>query len=247
MKPFPLLTLIFLLAGCAPAPATPRPPASATAIHVSITVQPSVTPAPTGTFTPPAPTALPRYFTEEFDGALPAWSVLQSNGGTPPQTSIQDGALSFELGAPYQWAYAIVGDQSYDNVRLDALAQSAGTLPDGLGLLCRYSEDNGWYEFNISGDGTYSVLFGQWLSEGVADYTPVAADRSEYLKHGAEKNEIGLACQDNTLLLYLNGKLFRKLDVSRFGLQAGKLGLAVASFENTPVLISFDWLKVSQP
>ena len=87
----------------------------------------------------------------------------------------------------------------------------------------------------------------QWLSEGVADYTPVAADRSEYLKHGAEKNEIGLACQDNALLLYLNGKLFRKLDVSRFGLQAGKLGLAVASFENTPVLISFDWLKVRQP
>jgi hypothetical protein len=247
MKQFPLLTLIFLLGACAPAPVPPLPPASPTPAPVSITAQPSVTPAPTGTFTPPAPTALPRFFAEEFDGALPAWSVLQSNGSTAPQTAIQDGALSFELGVPYQWAYAIVGSQSYDDVRLDALAQSTGTVPDALGLFCRYSEDNGWYEFNISGDGTYSVLFGQWLSEGVAEYTPVAADSSEYLKHGAQKNEIGLVCQDDTLLLYLNGKLFRKLDVSRFGLQRGKLGLAVASFENTPVLISFDWLKVSQP
>ena len=75
----------------------------------------------------------------------------------------------------------------------------------------------------------------------------VASAVSEYVNLGGEKNEIGLACQEDTLWLYLNGKLFRKLDVSRFGLQEGRLGLAAASFENLPVTAAFDWVRVSEP
>ncbi|HEY6073159.1 MAG TPA: hypothetical protein VIV15_07150, partial [Anaerolineales bacterium] len=78
-------------------------------------------------------------------------------------------------------------------------------------------------------------------------YTPIASAASEYIKPGAEQNEVGLDCQEDILWLYLNGKLFRKLDVSRFGLGQGRLGLAVSSFENLPVIAAFDWLTVSEP
>jgi hypothetical protein len=245
MKIALLLIPALLLSACGSeaVPLMPTATMTSTAVATRIpqTNQPTITPLP------PTPTALPRFFTEEFEGVPPDWSILQSNSASETGTRIDDGALFFELGHPYQWTYAIIGTQEYSDVRIDVMVQSRGTSPEALGVLCRYSEANGWYEFNIGSDGTYSVLFGQWLDEGVAQYSPIAADASIYLKPGGEQNEVGLACQEDTLWLYLNGKLFRKLDVSRFGLTQGKLGLAAASFENIPVIGAFDWLKVSKP
>ncbi len=63
------------------------------------------------------------------------------------------------------------------------------------------------------------------LADGIAQYTPIATDSTEYLQAGNLNYEIGLTCQENTLLLYINGKLFRKLDVTRYGLTEGKIGI----------------------
>ena len=245
--PLTLLLLALLLSACTPAAPAATPTVEASATLPAPSVTPSLTPEPTATSVPASPTPLPRFFTEEFDGAAPAWSLLQSNGEAPPATRLQDGALILDITEPNQWTYTILGAEEYTGSRLDARVQSRGTGPEALGLICRYSEANGWYEFNISSDGTYSVLFGQWLAEGIATYSPIAAADSEYLNRGGEANEIGLVCQEDTLWLYLNGKLFRKLDVERFGLKSGRLGLAAASFQNLPVTAAFDWVKVSQP
>jgi hypothetical protein len=238
--------LALLIAACQPALPPPVTPA-VTATLTFIIPGPTSTPRPIATFTPAPPTPLPRFFTEEFEGALPGWSMLQSNADSVPRTRLEEGALIVDMERPYQWAYIILGTEEYGEARLDALVQSRGTGPEALGLICRYSEANGWYEFNISSDGSYNVLFGQWLEQGLATYAPIASADSEYLQRGAEKNEIGLACQEDTLWLYLNGKLFRKLDVSRFGLKEGRLGLAIASFENLPVTAAIDWVRVSAP
>jgi hypothetical protein len=239
-----LLPLVLAACGRAPIPviASATPSASATP-----PATPTQTLEPTPIATAISPTPLPRFFTEEFDGALPAWSVLQSNREGAPDTRIDGGALVFELNQAYQWTYAIIGAQEYTDVRVDAVLQSRGTGPDAIGVLCRYSEANGWYEFNVSSDGSYSVLFGQWLKEGIASYAPIASDYSQYLQPGGAQNEIGLGCEGDTLWLYLNGKLFRKLDVSRFGLTMGRLGLSAASFENVPVIAAFDRVRVSAP
>ena len=45
---------------------------------------------------------------------------------------------------------------------------------------------------------------------GSQQYTPIAVESTEYLKAGNLSYEIGLTCQDNTLLPHINGKLFRK-------------------------------------
>jgi hypothetical protein len=39
----------------------------------------------------------------------------------------------------------------------------------------------------------------------------------------------------------------RNLEVSHYNRASGKIGVAAASFENIPVIASFDWVKVSQP
>jgi hypothetical protein len=57
---------------------------------------------------------------------------------------------------------------------------------------------------------------------------------------------IGLTCQDNTLLPHINGKLFRKVDVTRYGLTEGKIGVNASSFDEVPMIATFDWVRVEE-
>ena len=82
--------------------------------------------------------------------------------------------------------------------------------------------------------------------EGIACYTPILNDTSERIETGNSANEIGLDCYENIVQLYINGKLIRKLNVAHIGLTGGKVGLSLASFEEAPVILSFDWVEVSQ-
>jgi hypothetical protein len=114
-------------------------------------------------------------------------------------------------------------------------------------LICNYSDQDGWFEYNVSTDGTYNVLYGKWLSTGVADYLPVLNGSSNRIQQSGADQQIGITCSNGTLALYVDEQLIRNVDVSHYGLTGGKIGLTASSFENTPVIASFDWVKVSQP
>ncbi len=217
-----------------PSPIAPSqtPPKPATAAL-------TFTPAPTDTSTP-----FPMYFTEEFNSDLNAWESFQTGGSGSPTVRIENSFLRIDIPSPNTWYYAILNIHDYSNVTVSAKIDGN---PDGsIGLVCYYNESKGWYEFNVASDGTYGVLFGQWLAEDIAQYTPIATDTSSYLEAGGLDYEISMACQANDLLLYVNGTLFRKLDVSRYGLTDGKIGITTSSFGETPMTSFFDWVKVSE-
>jgi len=245
-----LLIGLFLLAGCQSATLEPTPAPSATSTRIiptaePATITPTIIPSPTATVTPLPPE---RYFTEEFGLALAHWSTLYASGDfSRVEILNSDSTLTFELYDPITWIYAIYGPFEYESVHLETRVESRGSENNSMGLVCHYNEQDGWYEFNISNDGTYAVIYGQWLAEGVANYTPIITDTSEQIETGNAVNEIGLDCYENILQLYVNGKVIRSLNVERFGLTSGKVGLALASFEEAPVILSYDWVKVSEP
>jgi hypothetical protein len=242
---------LFLFLGClaltvACQNTTSTPQAEATPMAATMTPPPPVT--ATQTFTPAptaSPTPVPLFFTEEFNTDLGAWVSFQTGGAESPKVNLENDLLRIDFPAPNTWYYAIHNAHEYSDVFVSA--KFLGTSAGSIGLICDYSESNGWYEFNIASDGTYSVLFGQWLAQGIAQYTPIANKSTEYLHPGKLDYEIGLTCQENTLLLYINGKLFRKLDVTHYGLVKGKIGINASSFEETPMTVTFDWVTVSEP
>jgi len=246
-KKYSLLTIfigITFLTACTTSPffspqveLTSQPAATQTS---PATATQTLTPAPTFT-----PTPVPLFFTEDFNTDLGAWASFQTGGAEAPTVKLENDFLRIDFPTPNVWYYAIHNAHEYSGVFVSA--KFLGTPTGSLGVICNYSESNGWYEFNLASDGTYSVLLGQWLAEGIAQYTPIAIDTSEYLKAGKLDYEIGLTCQDNTLLLHINGKLFRKLDVSRYGLTEGKIGINASSFEETPMIATFDWVNVEEP
>ncbi len=209
------------------------------------TITPTHIPLPTATVTPRPPE---RYFIEEFDTVPSTWSTLYASGDSSRVEILnEDSKLTFEIYTPVTWMYAIYGAFEYEGVYIETRVESLGSEVNSMGLVCHYNEQDGWYEFNISNDGSYHMLHGQWLAEGIATYMPVLDDISNRIVTGNSVNEIGMGCYEDTVQLYINGELTRNLNVAHIGLTGGKVGLSLGSFEDVPVILSFDWVKVSEP
>lgn len=238
--------LIFITA-CQPATATPElffptstPPASATPIPATFTPEPTLTASP-------SPTPFPRLFTNEFDSSLDGWVILQAGNEAVPHIKSENSNLILQMDSAYTWLYALYGAQDYSNVRVDTQFTNRALTPSSAGLICRYSEANGWFEYNVSTDGKYNVLYGRWLSVGIPEYLPIVDGFSRDILPSGTTQKIGLECLDTTLFLYLDDTLLRQVDVSRYELTDGKVGVSASSYENVPIMVGLDWVTVSEP
>lgn len=246
MKKILLGCLLFLTA-CQPAAAsTPVAPLFPTATFsptpMPVTVTPAFTPTLEFTATP-----FPRLFTDEFDGSLAGWTILQAGSDAAPNVRTENSKLILQMDSPYTWAYALYGAQDYQDIRVEAQFANQAGSPASIGLICRYSETEGWLEYNVSTDGTYNVLRGKWLASGIADYLPIVNGSSSAIQPSGAVQQIGLICSGTTLSFSIDQNVIRTIDISRYKLAEGKVGIAAASFENAPVIAAFDWVKVSEP
>lgn len=245
-----LLGCIFLLAACQPAVATPT---SGSLLSPTAALPPTQTPVPLTDTPVPTPTLeftltpLPRLFTNEFDSPLAGWVILQTGNDAAPKVNAENSSLILQMDTPFTWVYAVYGAQEYGDIRIDARFTNQAGSPASIGLICRYSETDGWLEYNVYSDRTYNVLYGQWLANGIADYLPVLSASSKAILPSGSSQEIGLICSGATLSLLIDQIVIRSVDVSRFELAGGRVGVTASSFENTPVIAAFDWLKVSEP
>lgn len=246
LRPIYLLLIVLAISSASCAAPTPQP--TLTLSHPTATR--SATPASTATSAVPSATATvppaPRFFTEEFNAKPAYWSFLQvDNGQAALSPGTRDGFLVFDLPSPNEWAYAMYGGNNYTDVTVEAETQFRTDGDGSVGLVCRYDEQAGWYEFNIYADHTYQLLFGQWLAQGVARYTPLYQATSDQIQ--ADTNQIGLRCQGNALTPFINGVQTRTWQELKYGLQSGKVGLAASSFEDSPFTVAFDWARVTEP
>lgn len=250
MKKF-LIGCLLLITACQPANSTPTQRQDPNPLFPTGTLPPTpipatVTPQPTPTleFTP---TPFPRLFTNEFDSSLAGWVILQAGSDSAPNIKTESSNLILQMDSPFTWVYAIYGAQDYDDIRIDTQFANQAGSPSSIGLICRYSETDGWLEYNVSTDKTYNVLYGKWLSNGVADYLPVLSGSSNAIQPSGAPQEIGMICSGTVVSLFVDQTIIRNVDVSRYELTSGKVGIAASSFENTPVIAAFNWVKVSDP
>ena len=241
-----LIGCLFLVTACQPAIPTlaplPTPTETPPPTPIPATVPPESTSTPETSATP-----LPRFFTNEFDSSLAGWAILQANTDVVPIIRTENSNLILQLDFPFTWFYGFYGAQEYSNVRVDAQFQNRAGGPSSIGLMCRYSEDGGWFEFNVSTDGTYNLLYGKWLTVGIADYLPITDGSSKAIQPSGATQQIGLICSDTTLSLLVNETILRRVDVEHYELTEGQVGITASSFENAPIIAAFDWVKVSEP
>lgn len=246
MKKILLIGCLILITACQTETPTPKPSSFPTATLPPTPVSVTNTPEPTPTLEP-TPTPLPRFFTQEFDSSFAGWVILQAGKETIPNIAIENGTLRFQMDSPYAWLYALYGAEDYADVHVETEFVNSALSPASIGLVCRYSETDGWFEFNVSTDKTYSVLYGRWLDTGIADYLPIMGGSSKEIGQSGETQHIGLTCSGTTLYLRINGNIVRSVDVSSYELAEGRVGLTASSFENIPVIAVFKRVTVSEP
>ena len=245
MKKILIGCLILLTAACQNATPTPAPSLFPTSTPLPSPIPATVSPEPSPTLEL-SPTPFPSLFTEEFDSIPTGWVILQGGNESVPNIKTDNGSLILEMDSTYTWLYALYGAQDYSMVHMDTQFTSRAMSPSSVGLICGYAEEIGWLEYNVSTDGTYNVLYGKWLSPGVVDYAPITDGTSKEIQRNGMTQTIGLTCAEKTLSLFINDKLIRKVDVTNYTV-TGKIGLAAASYENSPVTVGFNWVKVSEP
>jgi hypothetical protein len=215
--------------------------------------QPSIPDAGTATVTPGTeaqPTVAPSndqaFYTEEFDGTLDSWTPFTIGNESQVKRSLESGKLVFSLSAVgdnVPAAYLYNPSFTYTDVQLDVVTTNNGNNSNAVALVCRYTE-SGWYEFDISNSGTYSIYAVDVVQQS---FNKLAEGNSPSIKAGLSTNLYTAVCKGSELTLYVNGDLVDTITDSSFNFSAGNIGIGVSSLQGLPVDVFIESLKVSQP
>jgi hypothetical protein len=232
------------------APANQEPPATEAP---AVQPQDQPTEAPVATEAPveqPSSTA-EQFFTDEFDGGIENWSRLNVTGSKESNPDglaleVKDSRLVFDFSTKQLYVYLFYDPFEYENVTVEALAENRGMNDNNVSLICRYS-DEGWYEFNVFNSGLYNILYGFYKPDGSINYARIADGGSTKIKAGKESNTYKITCNDRKLSLYINGTETRVVEDNQYALRKGKIGIGVSSFDQLPIKVEYDWVKISEP
>jgi hypothetical protein len=231
------------------APATTQVPATkpSTVPPVAAPTEKPQNPSSTAATEAPAKSSGEQFFTEDFNGDLGNWSqvvALNNSSGDKSQAkiSVDSGYLIFDLGKELI-GYEFYKPYTYKNVRVDVSVDNRGTNVNDILLVCRAS-DEGLYLVNVANSG----LFSFYAFDGTKkSYTRIADGGSNKIKSGKEVNKYSLVCNDKNLTLYINDFLVRTYTDNLFAFREGQIGVGVASEDQVPVKVEFDWVKISEP
>ncbi|MCW5874361.1 MAG: hypothetical protein KIS88_06910 [Anaerolineales bacterium] len=182
------------------------------------------------------------FYVEEFSVPPQNWTYYLLSGDSRDfQLYAERDRLVFDITGEYVWAYYLYDSYDYSDVRIDFRAENLGNNNNNVSLICRVNS-RGWYEFNVSNNGLYWIYrytanddsFYELYSGGVAN-----------LRTGKDTNTFTAICDGDRLTLAVNGVEVRTVSDSRF--DEGQVGVAVSSFDFTPVLVEFDYIEISQP
>ncbi len=236
------LAFIFLLTACQVEISGPTPIAAFSPSPLPPTPI-SPPPSPTATFAPSA-----RYFLENFNAEVKGWSTIITSGEPGLlDLSAKDGNWVFDLGGKNLHVLALYDLEAYKNVRIDFSVKSLGEDAYSLNILCRYTKNNGWYQYEIFNTGLYNLYYVTWDQNAQPNPVLLAEGGTDAIHAGPASNQFTVICKDRALDLYINDQLVRSYTDNQYVLLQGQIGIGVFSFERAPVRLAFDWLKVSLP
>jgi hypothetical protein len=245
-----ITVLVIAILACGPLPSGIGNGGSSSAPTQTTGGQPTQADQSTAVSTQAPTSGASDYFTEDFNNNdLSNYKQFLTSGNANDITvSIQDGFMIFDLPTKNQWVYEYYAPQTYDDVKIEMVADNRGDNDNNISLFCRYSETEGWYEFNIANSGLYQILYGKWDSGKThASYSVVADGGSTKIKQGKATNKYTAICKGNNLSLYINDIKTKSIDDNRFVLRKGNVGFGVSSFNLLPVKVEVDSFTISQP
>jgi len=194
---------------------------------------------------PPAESGEPfDYFVEEFDNNLEYYTdFLTSGDASDVNIYTENGKLYISLEDYNVYYYLLYEPYTYGNVRVDAEVVNQASNNNEVSLICRYSDDLGWYEFNITSGGLWRILY--YDNVIAKQYQLIANGGSTDIRMGRDTNTYTAICEDRNLSLYINGNFVKTVEDKN--LDRGLVGLGISSFDAYPVMMNVPWMEISVP
>jgi len=213
----------------------------------TVTATTTIAPTPTETLQPEI--VIPEFFTENFDGKLENWDhFVIGDMENEIKTSIEKGFLNFEIVDKEQSYYTYYTPKTYSNVRIDVTTENRGNFNSVTTVICRYQEDEGWYEFDFDNGGIYRILYVKWNNDKVkTSPTVIAKGGSNLINTGKSVNNYSVICNDRTLSLWVNGTEVSSLVDDKFTLEDGYIGIGAATDKIFPIENRIDSVTISKP
>jgi len=205
------------------------------------------------TITPDVPTIVPTtptttapqanvLFEDDFSNPASNWSTGEDGEA---KLAIEDGTFHIQIKVPQNLYWTTAGENLTD-VHIDVDSEKlAGPDPAEYGVVCRYNEANGIYNFYylvIAGDSYAAIVK---IVNGEQQEISARDLKFDAIQSGNASNHITAECVANRLSLSANGK--ELLSVTDDTHTSGDVGLIATTYEEGGVDIKFDNFVVTTP
>ncbi|MCP4141169.1 MAG: trypsin-like peptidase domain-containing protein [Chloroflexi bacterium] len=179
-------------------------------------------------------------FEDDFSSASSGWSEQNTDSGS---SGYQNGQYVIDV---REANYSVWGnnDTQYSDVIVSAdvqVLQSANGT-GGMGIMCRYVDNNNYYQLEVDEDG-YFIIYKYLNGEFIALYD--WDNLSSLVNKGAMN--ISASCIGNELTLSVDNQIIARVVDSDASFSQGFVGLAGGVFDDPGLIIGFDNLKVYTP
>lgn len=172
--------------------------------------------------------------------------VFMTNGNVGQvKLSYENGGLRLQLSEEQDQipqAYYINNSTVYGDVTVDAMVKNNGNPDNGVGLICRYDKGTGWYEFEISNAGTYTIYA---FDAKQYTYDVLATGQTELILPGISENKYTAVCKGSEMSLQINDEHVAAIEDTKFGFTQGNIGLSLYSPKGLTVDVNFQSIKVT--
>lgn len=236
-----LACLLLTLAGLACNFPLQTPPAAASP-------SPTLSAPPALTATPTLLAASHYFFEEQFDADPTGWSTVVTSGDVDLlDLQTKNGALVFDIGDQDLTALSFFQTSIYKNVWIDLHVTNRGGTDHAVNVICRYDKEEGWYQFQIFNSGLFNLYYMSWDENLKPQPTLLAKGGADTMRFAPSSNDLSVICNGRVLSLYVNGRMAVTYEENQYVLPAGQVGIGISSFDEIPVVVQFDWMKLETP
>ncbi len=180
-------------------------------------------------------------YEDDFSNPESGWQAFITDSGSAVTYEHQGIRFLVNEGNTDHWSIQNINIQ---DVQLAVDASKIGGPDDNIfGLICRFTEENSFYEFVISSDGYYAILK---IING--EYVMLSGDSMDFhsaINQGRGTNRIRADCVGDQLSLFINNQLIESVKDDE--IIAGRIGLIAGTTSESGTDILFDNFVLYQP
>jgi hypothetical protein len=190
------------------------------------------------------------WYKDEFDTNLDNWNQLYFTQASDTEyedetdVRIENGGVWFDINLEETYIYLFNENYTYEDVAVELQVENTGPHNSQyINLVCRYTPDEGWYEFSVAASGKVQL----WRYSVEDGYILIEEGGSTKIKQGNETNDYKITCIGNKLSLFINGDLWQKKAFVDSNYREGYIGISAGTMNVFPIQVVFNWVEVSEP